>query len=384
MPNPPHILLYEPRSEGHHPIFLAYFASAFVQIGYRVTVCTDSKNLRWTHISQNVDKTYLSKIESFPLPPSAEKKQHLKALCTLNAEINPDEIFLCSLDEIASSLWRKAALGLLPALSLSGKISGLYIRPRVLTQSRSLGLALKRHGVHKLNKKRFFKRIFVLDERITENAREYTSNIPIHWLPDPAPAYEYLSREEAREKLSLPQNAFIPLIFGQGHKRKGIGLAIDAINKLSDPKVFLLCAGKQDPKGAWLQSLETLCRNRQASLINAFIPEDTLRDCLAACDVVLLPYMSHFGSSNNLALAAHAERPVISSDYDLVGQRVKKHGLGLTFKNENPESLMQALSESILRHQKGLTPDDKLALKQYAAMHSLDAFNRHLSQADPS
>ena len=63
----------------------------------------------------------------------------------------------------------------------------------------------------------------------------------------------------------------------------------------------------------------------------------------AACDVVLLPYLGHFGSSGLQVRAAGAGRPVIASDEELVGRLVREHGLGPVFPSGNAAALREVL-----------------------------------------
>ena len=70
--------------------------------------------------------------------------------------------------------------------------------------------------------------------------------------------------------------------------------------------------------------------------------------CFAACDVVLLPYLHHFGGSAVLSQAAAAGRMVIVSDEELMGKQTRHHGLGLLFTTGDPAALRERMREAAL------------------------------------
>jgi glycosyltransferase involved in cell wall biosynthesis len=66
----------------------------------------------------------------------------------------------------------------------------------------------------------------------------------------------------------------------------------------------------------------------------------------AACDVVLLPYIKHFGNSAVLSRAAGAGKMVIASNEELVGRLVREHRLGLLFPSGDSTALRQAITSA--------------------------------------
>jgi len=94
--------------------------------------------------------------------------------------------------------------------------------------------------------------------------------------------------------------------------------------------------------------LDELVREGRAKLINKYVSAEEEKLCFAACDVVLLPYLHHFGGSAVLSQAAAAGRMVIASDEELLGKQTRHHGLGLLFTTGDVAALRERMREAAL------------------------------------
>ncbi len=65
---------------------------------------------------------------------------------------------------------------------------------------------------------------------------------------------------------------------------------------------------------------------------------------LKRCDVVLIPYQRHVGSSGLLIWAASAGKPVITQDFGLIGALTRAYKLGQTVDTKNWHIVWQDLS----------------------------------------
>jgi glycosyltransferase involved in cell wall biosynthesis len=138
-------------------------------------------------------------------------------------------------------------------------------------------------------------------------------------------------------------------------------------------RAFLLCVGRQPADGAMARQLARLAGSQRACQINRFVSTAEEELSFAACDAVLLPYRGHFGSSGVLSLAAAAAKPVIASDEELIGRRVREHRLGLLFPSGNAATLRRCIG------QMADLPEEQLAqwsqaAKKYARLCSREAF----------
>ena len=96
-----------------------------------------------------------------------------------------------------------------------------------------------------------------------------------------------------------------------------------------------------------------------------------------ACDVVLLPYLNHFGSSGVLSRAMAAGKMVVVSDEQLLGRLTRERGLGLLFPSGDVGRLRERIREAaamgpeqVARH--------SAAARDYAKSYSREAYRAAL------
>lgn len=261
-------------------------------------------------------------------------------------------------------------------------MGGIYHRPRFFSAPGwAPGPRLKRLGWGRLVRNDWFRQLLFVDEFLATNLRADYPNAPIYFLPDVCPAGYDGDGRAARRKLQVPIGRHVLLFYGTGAARKGLHLAVSAMLQLpADSPAFLLCAGQQDPAGETARGLEELVRQNRACLINRYVSEEEEKDCFAASDAVLLPYLNHFGTSGVLSRAMAAGKPVVVSDEQLLGRLTRENSLGLVFPSGNVSALTDAIRQ--------ITTLDPAALSQFAAAarghaqrHSRAAFRTALLQS---
>ncbi len=216
---------------------------------------------------------------------------------------------------------------------------------------------------------------FVLDDSLKQRITT-RDNLNIEVLPDPWPSDPTIPKLQARERLSLPAEGQIFLHFGVANPRKGLADVCQAWDRLPDKKnMILLRAGLTS--AAELEVFRSLMNNGHAILHNERIAEEKIDWYFRACDWVLLPYRFHEGSSGLLAAAAAAGRPVIASDYGVIGRRTQAETLGLCFEHLSIEGLKQAITQATRLN----TEDYQDALAAYAKRHAKQALSRKIRSA---
>lgn len=357
----PHVLFIEARDDGHHLMFVSTIAGALLANGHALTLAipkTDRIRDRLTTLGCNwldqVDWVHWNAGDGLRMLPEAVR--HM-------ANSHAGEVFWNCLDEMMSPLLRKAAFGWRPPQPLHGKISGVYIRPRPMDPhctGDGLNGWLKRRGWAALRRDGWFRRIFVLDERLADHPDVRAATVDIRFLPEPNEGRPepVVDRASARAQLRIPQDVTVFLQFGLGTRRKGLHLTLDAWHGMpADTRAFLLCAGEVDAEFA--QSLRDLEAAGRARVLNRYVSDAEEQLCFAAADVVLMPYVNHYGSSNVLSRAAASGRMVLCSDWGLLGHRVRHHGLGELCRHRDAASLR----ESVIR----LAGADRAALTRHEA-----------------
>lgn len=349
-----HILVFEPRVEGHHLSWLRYTTEDFLSAGHRLTLAIDGRDQAMTryraHLGDLLKQVAVDSI--FTASGHLKGGTKLAALHHGFVKSRADHAFVNNLDDIASSMLRRASMGLLPPQPLKGRLSGVYFRPRFLANPLwPMGNIPKQIGFIRLVQNGWFHRICLLDEYLYASHHRRYSRAGLTFLPDTWSGTFSISRHLAREHLGIGPDTFVLLHYGIGTRRKGLHLVIRAI--LSSPRPnrwHLLCAGQLSQDKEIVKGIRKLAENGLATVLDRYVTEAEGQTCFAACDMVLLPYVRHFGSSGVLALAAAAGKMVVASDDGLIARRVRERGLGLCFTSGNVRKFKAALikAEQIL------------------------------------
>jgi glycosyltransferase involved in cell wall biosynthesis len=342
------ILLYEPRVEGHHLVWLKFITEDLLSAARPLTLAVDTRPASFERVQKRLGPL-LEQVSVLPVyEPDGQKMggEGVQSVADCFARSQAGCVFLNTFDEIASPLLRHAALGRMPPRSLRGMIGGIYVRPRFLARRGfSPNEWLKDIGFGRLMQDNWFNQLLFLDPWICEPCRARFPGAPVLTLPDPCPDNFLADSEPARGHFGIPAGRKVFLFYGGAYRRKGLHLAVAAFLQFpKDNPAFLLCAGQQPDDPEVKQGLETLVREGRAQVISRYIFEDEEKLLFASSDAVLLPYIKHFGNSAVLSRAGGAGKMVIASDEELVGRLVRKHRLGLLFPSGDAAALRQAIT----------------------------------------
>jgi len=377
----PHILIFEPRSEGHHLSWLRYVAEDLLGAGFRLTLAVDcrpeAKALIEENLSALMDKVSL--VSLFDEDKKFHGGSKLRALAHCLDKSGAQETFVNNLDDIASLCLRSAAVGIYPPRLLQGRLSGVYFRPRFLKNaSWPPGNIIKAAGFQRLCRQGWFKHMFMLDEYIFATVKDRYDGAAFHFLPDPWDGDFSHHQNEARQALDIPSERFVLLNYGMGDRRKGLYLTVRALlESPPESRLFLLCAGKLDRDRELLDNLDRLAERKMAKVMNRYVSDAEESLCFCAADIVVLPYINHFGSSGVLSLAAAAGKMVIASDEGLVAQRIQEHKLGWLFPSRNVEKLKSCFEQASSLSELDLDSFRQAALA-YSRLCSREAFRNAL------
>ena len=155
-----------------------------------------------------------------------------------------------------------------------------------------------------------------------------------------------VSKERARQHLSLPTEGKIFLTFGNNHPGKDFEAIFQAFLRL--PRDFVIFhAGKlgTSPEAGDPERLATKYGCSQNTIVlDAFVPEQDKAYCFSAADAIILSYKRGFIQSASIINdAARFSIPVIASAVGQLGTFVTTYGLGFTFTPEDPRSLREAV-----------------------------------------
>lgn len=377
----PDVLIFEPKTEGHHLPWLRMISEDLLGAGLRLTLAIDDREETRRRVTDQLgDVLVRAKVMRAAAPEAlAQGRFEPAQVAACLEKSGAARVFMPCFDEIASALLRRTAFGLCPPASLKGRLGFIYHRPRVLMPTGlSINRILKQRGFQRLLRRGWFDRILLLDEFLAAEQRSSPSGNLFSFLPTPGPQTYNIPYAEARKKLGLSGDKRVFLFYGGGYRRKGLHLAVEALAKLQgNSSAFLLCAGQQPNDAelaAGMKDLET--RGRVMSL-NRYVTTEEEALCFCACDVVLLPYIRHFGVSAVLSQAVMAGKMVIASDEELTGRRVRDYHLGLLFPSEDATALAGCL-ETATRMGEAERAVFVRAMDQYRPQCTREAFAQAL------
>ena len=384
---PPTLAIYEPRTEGHHLAWLGLITEDLCNAGFRLTLAVDLRPGTETRLRDHLGKCYdeVAWFNAYDVKGRRHLDGKAGSVAYCLEQSGAENIFLCSLDEIASSCWRRAAFGRLPPPALRGRMGGIYHRPHLtVAPGWSLNGLMKATGFRRLLRGGWFRQLVFLDEYLARDCRADFPDAPIFYLPDPCLDIYHDDPAEARGQMGVPPGRRVFLFYGTGSRRKGLHLAVEAFLKLSaDTPAYLFCVGRQNPDQRTAAGLKQLEAQGRARLINRYVSTAEEKLSFAASDMVLLPYVGHFGISAVMSQAIAANKPVIASDERLLGRRVREDQSGLLFRSGDAAALRQAIENGL-----AASAEDwlrwRMAAQKYALRHSRAAFRDALLAAVPA
>ena len=210
-------------------------------------------------------------------------------------------------------------------------------------------------------------------------------NLPkvrINHLPDPVALIEPLAQEAVfafKEKQNIDSQRKVFLVFGNLDERKGIFQILESLQKLDKylhQKICLVFAGKANPAFSkqFNAKVSKLLDRFPLQIISRFefLVEQEVNSWFEVANVILAPYQNHIGMSGILLLAAAHQKPVISQDFGLMGETVRKFKLGLTVDSFNPESIAMAIGDCAIN-----SPDsycNRQLMSKFANIHDSNNF----------
>jgi glycosyltransferase involved in cell wall biosynthesis len=218
-----------------------------------------------------------------------------------------------------------------------------------------------------------------MSENVMNDLRQFNTTKPAKLVPHPLydSFGEPVSKEEARNHLSLPPNARIVLFFGFIRKYKGLDILLEAMT-LMDPSIKLLVAGEyyEDAK-PYQEQIKRLNIDDRLILRTDFIPDSEVKYYFCAADVVIQPYRNAT-QSGVTPLAYHFEKPMIVTNVGGLPSLVPHEQVGLVCEPE-PASLAAAMDRFFELGEQHFIPHLRNEKKKYS-WHNLAITIEELAQ----
>ncbi len=275
-------------------------------------------------------------------------------------------------------------------------LSGIYFRPTFhysiftdcrLTWRERLQQWRERFMLFRVLRHSHLETLFCLDPFAVQYLNQFHPETKAVYLPDPV-KLNFSSEAQVsrlREKLGIQPGRQVFLLFGALTQRKGIQQLLTAISMLPptvSQKLCLLLVGETRATEKALIGAQTdkICASQPVQMIHVceFVPDQDIPAYFQLADVVLATYQRHVGMSGILLLAAAAQKPVLSSDYGLMGELVRRYELGLTVDSTIPDEIAQGTTRFLLEPPERL--GDRTKMKAFAEQNSAERYASIISQ----
>ncbi|MEQ9236752.1 glycosyltransferase [Coleofasciculus sp. E2-BRE-01] len=197
-----------------------------------------------------------------------------------------------------------------------------------------------------------FNTLFCLDPFVVDYIDIFSQQVRAVPLPDPVQIYNYPDSqlEKLREQLEIQPNRITFLMFGAFRKRKGIEQLLDAVALLPSHichQFCLLFVGSVAAEPLVYKRLDEIAQSLPVQVVKheQFVSDQEIQPYFQIADVILAPYQRHIGMSAILVRAAAAQKPVLSSNYGVMGEIVKRYRLGLTVDSTSPMEIAKGITQ---------------------------------------
>ncbi|NDJ18731.1 glycosyltransferase [Myxacorys almedinensis] len=363
------IVVFDLASSGHHPVYIQHLVSHWRQNHLpgtlQIVVSPEFINRHPKVVSLALE-TAQSQIQFTAI--TAEEYAHYQSQTSLISRSFAEWNLFC---RYASQL--QATYGLLMYFDslqvplLLGKkppcpVGGIYFRPtfhysefanykpahtdriRQWRQKLLLRLILRKPEVDTL---------FCLDPFVVKQIEQFGEPVRVVPLADPVQLHmcDRTVAEQLRQELGIGRDRTVFLMLGELSARKGMHQVFEAISALPSAarqRVCLvlagaICVSERAEIEAGIQQVSQSAT--QIIVCDRYIREP--QPFFEMADVVLAPYQRHVGMSSILVHAAAVQKPVIASDFGLMGELVRRYQLGLAVDAEKPGAIAQSILEAL-------------------------------------
>lgn len=369
----PHLLVFDLSIRGHHPNYIrhlirywhtqTHFQILSIVVSPRfLTEHADvvefaeqqsNPNIRFIAITHPQESALKSRKK--PIDRNLRNLQEWRLFCDYASQLQVNHGLIMYLDTYFLSI----AWWLKPPCSFSG----IYFRPTL--HYRQLGVQPPLNWRQKLNQGREnlnlnkvlrnsrLATLFCLDPLAVPALQQRPSQAEIIHLPDPV---EFVPPPSAvctlKDDLGIESERTVFLLFGAIDGRKGIHQILDAIQKLSSDwgrQLCLVLVGESKIQQQLEARITEITASQPVQIIRnyQFVSEEEVWSYFRMSDVILATYQKHVGMSGILLLAAATQKPVLSTDFGLMGAMVKQHQLGLSIDSTQPEQISEGMMKLI-------------------------------------
>jgi len=365
----PHLMVFDVATGGHHGMFVQHLVEAWLaREQERQLVLVVAPHFLDVHreLAGVIARApaHLVRVEAIdgPIPSPGVSPADL-----IRYDLSQGAIFRRFVDRVQPKWCLLMQFDFLQLHLILGKsplhrprIAGIYFRPSfhyaALTGMRPswrerLNDARKRLTLKRALHNPLFDTLFSLDPFVVPEIDSWQTGTTVLALPD---GYTPPVQAPVAVSHSIDSGRQIVLTYGSLAERKGIFSVLEALPHVPDTlqrRLAVVFAGRvhEPDSAAFRGAIARAERTSHVQIVvdDRFLPEPELAAWIDAAALLLVAYRHHIGSSNVLIRAAAAGKPVVGSDYGLVGEQIRRHRLGLAVNANDPASLAAALTDML-------------------------------------
>jgi len=185
--------------------------------------------------------------------------------------------------------------------------------------------------------------IVTVSDSINAFLQQYFENSKITTIRN-IPSYTSSSQSNVlRARYSIPSNIPIFIYHGAISKARGVGVILEAIERLNHDEFRFLFLGS----GPYLKEIEKFVHEHDMEskvILSDAVPQDELLKCLSSGDIgvhaISNTCLNHeYCLPNKLFEYVHAGLGVLCTDLKEMSYLVQENGIGLNFKDRDPNDL---------------------------------------------
>ncbi|MDH3646962.1 MAG: glycosyltransferase [Gammaproteobacteria bacterium] len=358
------LLVIEPEASGHRmALYVRLIAREAIRRNWSFLLMTTEKAMRHPAFelvkSECVDGPAIVRMSSIqpakrlsPMHLLLSQNQYYQSTAaayrTLSSNDEPDMIYVANLDMFDKILpFRGTPFGETPFSGMMMSIK--FHRRHVGTASPRGSDRLFGHLFKRAVAIPELRGVAVVDESFLEYTKHHTTDTftKVHYVPDVGHLKPSESQHDARQKLGIPADKFVVLVYGGLTARKGVSQLITATQATNRNDVAILLAGVKNQNIA-NELLSSPARSLVESgrLFQSCGFHDELKEqrVFRSANAVWLGYIEGFtGSSGVMYQAGAAGLPVISTRHGLIGWQTERHRLGPTVDPMDSNEIVRAI-----------------------------------------
>lgn len=376
------IVLFDTDSRGHHADYLTYLIAYHqANLDVSLVVVTDERLIltlqkQFANFTKNLTFDGIPATEIHQLHQESIFKrsyQEWRLFCRYAVKHQATQGLLMYFDVFQ--------VGLLFGSKPPCSVAGIYFRPdfhyHTIGFKAKLNAFRKKGMLRLILGRKVIKTLFSLDKTAVGIIRSFASQTNVLPVSDPVQVYpaNYGELTALRESLGLTAKRKTLLLFGFLDERKGVEKVFAAF-KLMEKDVLaqiqLLLVGVIDPHYKQQIELEIQKLPASVSIKTVFeeIKGEKIQRYFEASDYVLALYQQHVGMSQIIIRAAISQKPLLASNFGLIGELVQTKSLGKTTDSADPEQIATLFRQAVVAE----IPVDKKSMQQFAEENTDTAF----------